>query len=406
MKKLLLLAVLVVASAGNLFAQGKIDTLYYTKDWKCAPHKAFASYYRVAFYPTNAALPKQYRDYYITDEVRGGGNFIKVDAVDDANSVFDGECTTYYKSGQVETVRNYKNGVLEGKFCTYQEDGLIKTTGSFCNGKLSGLYTEFLKDGAFVQFEYLDGKSVFDYYVKGDSKGNLTKFRIADNAPVWETPSVNERTVEFRDGTPWQIYYKNGVRIALTNRSVRDYGKWHRLDMEISNYTIDPIEFTPEESITATSVNAKAEVSNLAVWSAEEYLKKVNRTQIFAAVMLGVAEGLATMDAGHSASKTTTYHSNGTHSTSYTRAYSPTVAYQSRVLSAYHMATFTKAMSESQEFKKLGYLKKNTINPGEAVSGYVHVKRKKGEKVQFVVKIEGADYTFDWDFGKKRKNKK
>ena len=406
MKKLLLLTVLFVASTGSLFAQGKIDTLYYTKDWKCAPHKAFASYYRIAFYPTDKAVAKQYRNYYITDEVQGSGNFIRIDAADDANSVFDGECTNYYKSGKVESVRNYKNGVLEGKFCTYQEDGLIKSTGSFRNGKLSGLYTEFLKDGTFIQFEYKDGKSVVDYYVKGDIQGNLTKFRISDNNPVWESPSVKERTVEFQDGTPWQVYFKNGIKVSLTNSLVRDYGKWHRLDIEISNCTINPIEFTPEESITATSVNAKNEVSKLDVWSAEEYLKKVKRTQVFAEIMVGIAEGLATRDAGHSVSKTTTYHSNGTHSTSYTRAYNPTASFQAHILSAHHMARFSKAMAREHEVKKLGYLKKNTINPGESVSGYVHVKRIKGEKAQFVVKVEGAEYTFDWNVGKKRKNKK
>ena len=65
------------------------------------------------------------------------------------------------------------------------------------------------------------------------------------------------------------------------------------------------------------------------------------------------------------------------------------------------MADFGNAMVEEQEIKKLGYLKKNTIYPGETISGYVHIKRIKGETVQFIVKIETAEYIFDWNFGKR-----
>ena len=410
MKKLLL-TLLLVATAGTIFAQGKIDTLYYSQDRKCSPHKAFASYYRVALYPTDASLPKQYRDYYITGEVMGNGNFIQIDAADDNKTLFDGECFSYFRSGKKEAVRNYKNGLLNGKFCTYQENGLVKSTGLFLDGKMTGLFTEFLEDGTFVQIEYKDGQPLQDLYVKGDSNGNLTKFRLSNNTPIWETPAVNERKDEYRDGDKWQVYFKNGVKVALTSSPVRDYGKWHRLDIEISNYTISPIEFDPDASITANSTDIKKGTSELKVWSSEEYIKRVDRTQLFATIMMGIAEGLATADAGHSvsASKTYTYSSSSavpTVSTTYTRTYNAGLAFQSRVLSAYRMADFSHRLAEVQEIKELGYLKKNTINPGESVSGYIHVKRIKGQKVQFTIDIEGAKYVYDWGYGKKCKNKK
>jgi len=49
----------------------------------------------------------------------------------------------------------------------------------------------------------------------------------------------------------------------------------------------------------------------------------------------------------------------------------------------------------------MGYMKQNTIYPGESVSGYVHVARVKGERVVFVINIEGAEYIYEWKFDKK-----
>lgn len=393
-------------------AQDRIDTLYYTKEWKYAPNKTFADFYRVAYYPADSLQTKQFRDYYISGELQSSGNFIKIDSLDDAKTIFDGECINYFKNGKTELVRNYRQGLLNGDFCVYKENGLIKQTGKYCNGELAGLYTEFLDNGAHVQIEYVNGKPIYDYYVVGDSSGNLTKFNIANNTPVWESPLVSERNTDYQDGTPWQFYNKNGVIIALTNTIVKDYGRWHRIDIVISNNTIIPIEFDPVINISASSTDIEGFTTDLEVWSSEEYLKKVNRSQTWAAVLMGVAEGMSTANAGYSTSTTNSYYSGSTYgsggygsysgtATSYTRTYNAGAAYQAQVLSQQRMADFSNAMAEEQQIKKLGYLKRNTIYPGETISGYVHVKRIKGETVQFVIEIEKAEYIFDWKFGKR-----
>ncbi|MBR0331773.1 MAG: membrane-binding protein, partial [Alistipes sp.] len=64
------------------------------------------------------------------------------------------------------------------------------------------------------------------------------------------------------------------------------------------------------------------------------------------------------------------------------------------------MADFSNALAVEKEMRKVGYLKRNTINPGETISGYVHVKRVRGEIFRYVVKIEGAEYLFEWNYGK------
>ena len=412
MKKTVLLITCLMCVMNITLAQDRIDTLYYTKEWKYAPNKTFADFYRVAYYPADSLQTKQFRDYYISGELQSSGNFIKIDSLDDAKTIFDGECINYFKNGKTELVRNYRQGLLNGDFCVYKENGLIKQTGKYCNGELAGLYTEFLDNGAHVQIEYVNGKPIYDYYVVGDSSGNLTKFNIANNTPVWESPLVSERNTDYQDGTPWQFYNKNGVIIALTNTIVKDYGRWHRIDIVISNNTIIPIEFDPVINISASSTDIEGFTTDLEVWSSEEYLKKVNRSQTWAAVLMGVAEGMSTANAGYSTSTTNSYYSGSTYgsggygsysgtATSYTRTYNAGAAYQAQVLSQQRMADFSNAMAEEQQIKKLGYLKRNTIYPGETISGYVHVKRIKGETVQFVIQIEKAEYIFDWKFGKR-----
>lgn len=416
MRKFLIALIFLLCAINFIYAQDKVDTLYYTKEWKYAPNRAFADFYRIAYYPADSLQTKQFRDYYISGELQSSGNFIKIDSLDDANTIFDGECINYFKNGRLEFVRNYQQGVLNGAFCLYKEDGLIKQSGKYFNGELSGLYTEFLDNGAYLQVEYADGKPLYDYYVVGDTEGNLTKFHLADNTPIWETPSITERKSDYKDGTPWQFFNKNGLIIALTNTIVKDYGKWHRIDIVISNNTIIPIEFDPVVNISASSTDVEGFVTGLEVWSSDEYLKKVNRSQIWAAVLMGVAEGMSTANAGYSTSTTNSYYSGSAYaygsggygygsysgsSTSYTRTYDAGAAYQAQVLSQQRMADFSNAMAEEQEIKRLGYLKKNTIYPGETISGYVHIKRIRGKSVQFVINIEGAEYVFDWNFGKR-----
>ena len=65
------------------------------------------------------------------------------------------------------------------------------------------------------------------------------------------------------------------------------------------------------------------------------------------------------------------------------------------------IADFGQALQDEQQVKKLGYLKKNTIYPGESVSGFVHVAWIKGERVVFIIRIEGAEYIYEWGFDKK-----
>jgi len=423
---LILFAMLSFSSYG----QEKIDTIYYDKDWKGVTNRAFADFYRIAVYPDNNLYKKQFRDYYITGELQASGGFISIDEIDDSKSIFDGECINYFKNGKVASRKTVRNGKINGEFCEYSEDGLFKRKGTFAEDELSGLYTEFLEDGSYIQAEYLAGKPKYDYYVMSNQSGFLLKIRFSDNQPIWESPAVSERKTEYRKGTAWQYYIKNGLTVAQTNTTVKDYGKWHRIDLIISNNSMIPIEFDPE-LITAFSVDKKEKQIDLAVWSSERYMKKVKRSQTWAAIGMGLAEGLATMNAGYSTSTTNSsayysgtsnrygnvsaygsggyaygsYSGNSTYSgsaygTSTTNTYDATAAYQARVLSAQRMADFDNAQWQERQSKDEGYLKKTTIYPGETITGYVHIERKTGKSVYITVDINGAKYLYGWNYGK------
>ena len=323
------------------------------------------------------------------------------DTLDDRRTVFDGDVVSYFKNGRMSEKSYYSEGLLEGEYRQYDENGTLKTRASYAGGELSGMYEAYNGDGSCRMVEYRAGLPVHDYYLLADGSGNTLKFRIADDMPVWESPVITERSVDYRDGVPWEVYFKNGLTIALTDAIVRDYGKWHRVDLIISNNSLTPVEFNPETDMTAYSVDEHDVATDLQVWSCDSYLKKVNRSQTWAAVLMGVSEGMASAGAGYSTSTTTGYSSYGGYSSYTTTTYNPSAAYQANMASQQRIADFGQALQDEQQVKKLGYLKKNTIYPGESVSGFVHVAWIKGERVVFIIRIEGAEYIYEWGFDKK-----
>lgn len=429
-KKIIAPIVLILVSHFS-YCQEKIDTIYYDKDWKGVSNRAFADFYRIAVYPSNDNYKKQCRDYFISGELQGSGGFVSIDKFDDSKSVWDGECVTYFKNGKMASKMTWQNTKPNGEFCDFTEDGLIKKKGQLVNGDLDGLYTEFLENGAYVQAEYINGKPKHEYYVMSNQNGQIVKIKYADNQPFWESPSVSERKTQYQDGTPWQYYVKNGLTIAQTNTTTKDYGKWHRIDLIITNNSMLPIEFDPEKDITAYSVDKKEENTVLAVWSCDKYMKKVKTAQTWAAIGVGLAEGLSTMNAGYSTSTTNSsahysgnsnsygsasaygsggyaygsYSGNSTYSgsaygSSTTTTYDANAAYQTRVLSQQRMADFSDSQWNERNAKQMGYLKKNTINPGESIQGYVHINRISGVSVFITININGAEYIYGWNYSK------
>lgn len=377
-------------------AQNQIDTLYYDKDWKGVENKAFATYFRII--PTSADnnFRKQFRDYYITGELQSEGGFITIDKYDDSKSVFDGEWVNYYKSGKVEQKGNHIRGKQEGEYTKYKEDGLVAIHAYFKNDKLNGVYTEFSEDGNLcMQVEYSNGEPLYDYYVVSNKDGFCSKLRLSDNQPIYESPTLNEKQLEYKDGEAWPYYNKNGIMIGMTNNEVRDYGKYFQIPIIIANNSMYPIEFEPN-NVTASLIDKKGNERELKVYSATEYMKKVRRSQNWAMALNGLAEGLAAANAGYSNSTTNSsysgysssygsasaygsggyaygnYSGNSSYygrSSSTTTSYNGAAAYQAQVIASNRIAAYDNALLSERAAKNEGYLKRTTIYPGETISG-------------------------------------
>ena len=310
-----------LCAVAQSFAQPQLDTLFYDNNWMGVESMAFATYYRVVSESDDANFGKRIRDYYITGELQGESRYISIDKYDDSKSVFDGEYANYYKSGQVAEKGVRINGVGEGEYTAYYENGLVKSHCMLKNGNCEGILTIFDETGEkCYQTEMTDGEPCYDYYVISDKDGYCSKFSIDDDTPIWESPSYEEQQTEYRDGELWSYYVKNGLVVVANNNQIRDYGKWYRISIEIYNNSMVPIVFDPAR-IMSSLMKADGQEIALEVYSAEQYMKKVNRSQAWAMAMTGVAEGLAAASAGYSTSTTHTNSLYSGYSNSYGNAY-------------------------------------------------------------------------------------
>ena len=409
----------------------KLDTIYYDRNWKGVSSSAFASFFRVYDANDRSDLMKHFRDYYITGELQSEGGYISIDRHDDSLSVFDGEWINYYKSGKVEQKGFRNKGVADGEYTAYYENGLIKIHAFYHDGKINGIMTQFSENGDLCsQQEMENDKPKYDYYILSNKDGYSSKIRISDNTPIWESPTLEERKTEYRDGEAWPYYSKNGLLVAMTNTKTKDYGKWYQISLIITNNSITPIVFDPER-ITSSLQKTNGQTVAMEVYSSEKYMKKVARTQTWNMIGAGISEGLAAANAGYSSSTTQTnssyngysnsignayaygaggyavgnysgsssYHGNSS-TTSKTVSYDGAAAYQARIIASNRMADYENSLLQERAIKQEGYLKKTTIHPGEAISGYINIKRATGTMMTVVVDINGAKYEFPWNISK------
>ena len=64
------------------------------------------------------------------------------------------------------------------------------------------------------------------------------------------------------------------------------------------------------------------------------------------------------------------------------------------------MTNYENALLQEREIKHEGYLKRTTIYPGQAISGYINIKRSKGDTMDVTIDINGAKYIYSWDIVK------
>lgn len=239
--------------------------------------------------------------------------------------------------------------------------------------------------------------------------------------------SLTDKKVEYRNGQAWPYYEKNGIFIAMTNSTVKNYGKYFQISIVITNGSNSSIEFNPG-LIIATLSDKKGQDKRLRVLSSNEYMQKVKRSQNWSMAMVGLAEGFAAAGAGYSSSTTTSntsyggnvnssgrayaygsggyayggYHGNTNYSgnsrtTSRTTSYNGAEAYRAQVIASERMNNYNNSLLQERYTREEGYLKRTTIYPGETIVGYINIERKKGVSMNIVVNVGGVRYEFPWN---------
>ena len=164
------------------------------------------------------------------------------------------------------------------------------------------------------------------------------------------------------------------------------------------------------------------------VLSYEGYARLVRNTQALIAITSAISEGLSTANAGYTTStiRTSSYYSGNlntsgsvsaygssgyahglysgntsysgsSYTTSTTRTYDAAAAYQAQVLSQNRMNNLLESQWNIRNAIQRGYLKKNTIYPGETIQGYVLVGRIPYASFRVIINVNGASYRYDWE---------
>jgi len=216
---------------------------------------------------------------------------------------------------------------------------------------------------------------------------------------------VKTETMEYQDGLfevldTWvdgervsRAKSSNGITVSANLEPHKAYGRYIAVNMVIYNGTDQPFNFIPSENLEATIFDGKNTNESLEYL---EYQKIVKRRQNGSAILMGVLGGMASMNAG------TTNHSGYVGGTYYSgSSYSSSLAYLQTRQTAQDLADFTRWQADSFLAAKDSYLKSNTVNPGESVSGHILIPTKrigKGAVATAIINVGGVSFPFSGTF--------
>lgn len=374
--------------------QEHIDTIYYNKNWKVIKNKAFATYYRLALYPAETNASKEFKTYYMTGELQSEGSFLELDKADDSKSKLDNLVTCYFKNGDVEEKRNYANGLLHGEYISYYSNGNVKEHLNMKNGVKDGLSASFNEEGKVCTLTpYKDGAPE-GCYVVVDVDGNYSKYSLADQKPILETPKPEEIETEYKNGVAWPYYNKNGLIVGASSSLVDDIGDYRKIGVFIVNKSMSNIDIDPALIEIYSVKNKKRKDYKLV--SPEEFeekimkLKKKNakRSIKHKVVVEQVQENNVNANLGAQV------FNAGTSNT--------LKEFQKRICKLQKLEDNNRMKYSEKMPEDLGYLERTTVYPGEIVSGYLYTSDRKASDLFVKIKIKGVDYLFDIKDNKKK----
>ena len=404
-----------------------VDTLYYDDKWKGVETPQFASYMRILYYPSDSNMPKKVKDFYITGELQGEGNFISINKYDDSKSVFDGDNKTYYKSGKLHVSAHYSNGVLNGDIIEYYPNGNYKSTSKAVNGHYDGYYYSYSEDNRLVYATLYKEGVAEPYYHKIYDKQEAGVFNTSDNSPILTRPVPTLAKKEKIGEIDVYSYFMNGIRLTANMKEIKDYGKYYRVYVLLTNYTNVPIEFGVSD-IEATILNKKGTKSPLKIYTADEYVNKIGKKTALAKwyhntneLMNAAQAGKVTVQTqvnGNTKTNSSTlgsgsaYNNSGSSAygnfnsqTNTTNNYSGTAtttitdyaaAYEAQQVAQQNIDNYNENLESIKKKRYDNYIHQTAIQPYNSLIGYINIDKGTGVELDVNFKVNGQVYQFDF----------
>lgn len=121
------------------------NALFYDINGYGVTHATQAAYYRLT--GRNDAGKKVFYDYYITGQLKAEKQYITIDKINDRKTILDGICRTFFKSGRVESIMQYKKGIAHGRAVSFYPTGKVSMKLNYENGVLNGNVFIYNKNG-------------------------------------------------------------------------------------------------------------------------------------------------------------------------------------------------------------------------------------------------------------------
>lgn len=219
---------------------------------------------------------------------------------------------------------------------------------------------------------------------------------FVSQAQTFMPPKNKSVLTEYNDGKLWAYLNENNFVVGITCfKEINDYGKYYQLNIYVKNLSDSTTILWPD-SFYVDLQTRKNKISSLKIYTNEEYQKKVKRLQAWTMALYGFSIGLNAGMAGTSTSYSTSYSSVAHH-------YNTAASSMASIASTNQLLTLGQMMEHDRIIHEQGYLKTTTIHPGEAIVGYMYIKRKKGKVLTVNIPIGKYIYSFNWNVSKHSK---
>jgi hypothetical protein len=206
-----------------------------------------------------------------------------------------------------------------------------------------------------------------------------------------------------------------------------EYGTYYIASISIENFTGTTFNFDPAD-ITVTLTDNNDDKEELYVYTSDEFSKRIKRKQRTALFFYTWGQNYLASRGAYSRSKSSSvyagYSNTNVNISSYyggnygrisaninsasvggiqttTTTYDAGAAYAAQQTANGNVQNLENKQNIIRNELNNGYLKRNTIDNQDRVSGQMDIKFRKGKSIIIVVPVNGKNYQFDWQPSKK-----